>query len=67
MRDNRVQGKEKQATVMANTEQEIVTVEKQAAMEAQQVQTTNKFAILEVENSDVNENNQIVLVEDNSA
>lgn len=50
---------------MIKTGREIVPVEKQTALVAQQVQIANKFAILEVDNSEANENNQLLLVEEN--
>lgn len=59
VRDNRVQGKEKQLGEQDKTGQEIVPIDNAA----QQVQTINQFALLEVQQSDVNENNQLVLVE----
>lgn len=59
---DRVQSKEKQAGVMAKIGQEIVPVEKLPSMVPKQVQTANKFALLEFDNSDSNENNKLVLV-----
>lgn len=66
VRDRRVQGKEKQAGDVAKTGQEIVPVDSQEGIVPQQVQTTNKFAVLEVENSEDACNNQL-LVRDDSA
>lgn len=54
VRDNRVQNKGKQSD-------ENVAIDKDVT---QQVQTTNEFAILEVEDGEVNESNQLVLGEE---
>lgn len=62
VRDNRVQGKDKQTKEHVKTRKKIVPVDKVA----QQVQTMNKFVVLDVEQSDINENNQLVMVEERS-
>lgn len=62
VRDSRVQTKAKQNLEKENTGQEIVLVDGTV----QQMQTTNKFAILEEEEGEKNENNQLMLIEESN-
>ncbi|XP_019246470.1 PREDICTED: uncharacterized protein DDB_G0290685-like [Nicotiana attenuata] len=62
--DKRVQGKGKQVEEVTKTGQEIVPGEKQNIGVPRQVQTNNKFDVLEIDNSEDNTNNQLALVEE---
>lgn len=61
--DKRGHNKGNESVKHKQTGKEIVPVDK---FTGQEVQTANKFAILEVEDCEINENNQLALVEDNS-
>lgn len=63
VRDKCVQDKGNEFVKHEQTGKEIVSVDKSVG---QEVQTTNKFVVLEVEDGEINENNQLALVEDNS-
>lgn len=64
-RDNCVKKTVQQEEIKAKTGKEIVPVEKEAVGN-QQVHVTNKFAVLEVEEGEKENNNQLVLVEDSN-
>lgn len=63
IKDNRVQNKGKQSNEHVTTGNEIIIVDKDAA---QQVQTANKFVVLEVEDGEINETNHLALVEESA-
>lgn len=62
VRVNHVQNKVKQSQEQEKTGKKIVPIDGAV----QQVQTANKFAILEVEEGEKNKNNQLVLIEESN-